>query len=338
MNLLIKKGKIKIRYLSITILFTLVFFNSCRKEYILSGDGNYFGQKPPGEIPEIFAPGVISTRYHEHSSPCISSDLKEMFYTLSCDHGHVIMHTRLENGKWTRPAAASFSGKYSDDKARFSLDGAKLFFRSQRPFIENSEPQDEYRDWMVERTGIEWGNPKQIIPEEVIFTHTKTRYINKTGENTGLDVYISNCIDGRYSEPERMGYGINTDNTDAVMYIDPDEKFILLASSDRQDQIGIMDIYISFRNKENTWSKPVNLGNKVNRPGEISRFPSVSPDGKYLFFWSNRLNSNPDEKLLSDQELFLQRYEPWAPENGRDGDIYWVSTEIFEDLKPDEIK
>ncbi|MFC1565038.1 hypothetical protein ACFL6G_08890 [candidate division KSB1 bacterium] len=330
----------QIRYISIALLFVLVFFVSCLSEDMLLSAGNYFGQESPGDTPELFSPGVISTRYHEHSSPCFSSDLKEMFYTLSCDHGHVIMHTRMEDGKWTSPEAASFSGKYSDDKARFSLDGTKLFFRSKRPLTEKDEPQNEYHDWMVERSGTEWGTPRHITAEEIIETHSKTRYmnINKTLENTGLDIYISNYIDGKYSEPIKMGFGINTDNTDNVMYVDPDERYILLISVDRPDQIGIMDIYISYRKKDDTWTKPVNLGNKINRPGEISRFPAVSPDGKYLFFWSNRLNSDLDIKSLSDQELFLQRYKPWAPENGRDGDIYWISTEIFEDLKPDEIK
>ncbi|MCP4725134.1 MAG: hypothetical protein GY863_08865 [bacterium] len=302
--------------------------------------GDYFGQNPPGDIPEIFAPGMISTRYHEHSSPCFSSDFKEMFFTLSCDQDHVIMHTRLENGRWTTPEAASFSGEYSDDKARFSLDGTKLFFRSKRPLTGNGEPQNEYHDWMVEKSDSDWGTPIHITAEEVIETRSKTRYmnINTTGENNGLDIYISKYADGKYSEPEKMGFGINTENTDAVMFVDPDEKYILLASMGRPDQIGIMDIYISYQRQDKTWTNAINLGNKINRPGEISRFPAVSPDERYLFFWNNRLNNDLDEKPFSDQEQFLQKYDPWAPENGRDGDIYWVNAKIIEGLKPDDIK
>lgn len=41
--------------------------------------GPYLGQKPPGLIPEIFAEGVMTTEFHEHSSPAFSPDGKEVY-------------------------------------------------------------------------------------------------------------------------------------------------------------------------------------------------------------------------------------------------------------------
>lgn len=41
-------------------------------------------------------------------------------------------------------------------------------------------------------------------------------------------------------------------------------------------------MYISF-NKNGTWTKAINLGPKVNTE-KTEMCPSVSPDGKYLFF------------------------------------------------------
>ena len=42
--------------------------------------GPFLGQKPPGNIPEIFAPGIISTEAHEFSC-CFSPDGKEFYFT-----------------------------------------------------------------------------------------------------------------------------------------------------------------------------------------------------------------------------------------------------------------
>jgi len=45
-------------------------------------------------------------------------------------------------------------------------------------------------------------------------------------------------------------------------------------------------LYISYRNPDGSWTAPKNMGDMINR-GE-GRFPSFSPDGRYLFFTSYR--------------------------------------------------
>ena len=68
------------------------------------------------------------------------------------------------------------------------------------------------------------------------------------------------------------------------------------------------DIYVYFKKADGTWSKPINLGESVNsNVGET--VPSVTPDGKYLFF---------------------SRYN----EEGGLSNLYWVSTQVIEDLRP----
>ena len=68
-------------------------------------------------------------------------------------------------------------------------------------------------------------------------------------------------------------------------------------------------IYVYFKNK-NGWSKSINLGNKVNS-NFSETCPSITPDGKYLFF---------------------SRYD----EEGGLSNFYWVSTEIIEKLRPEQ--
>ena len=57
---------------------------------------------------------------------------------------------------------------------------------------------------------------------------------------------------------------------------------MLVFDSARPGGYDEFDMYVSFRRPDGTWSEGHNLGEKINR-GHRS-MPSLSPDGKYLFF------------------------------------------------------
>ena len=44
-------------------------------------DGPSLGQKPPGEIPKLFGPGVVSTQLHEHSCPSFAPGGREVLWS-----------------------------------------------------------------------------------------------------------------------------------------------------------------------------------------------------------------------------------------------------------------
>jgi hypothetical protein len=58
----------------------------------------------------------------------------------------------------------------------------------------------------------------------------------------------------------------------------------------RKDGFGSGDLYITYRDVQNNWGTPKNLGKKINTKYEESN-PFVTADGKYLFF-SSRRNTN----------------------------------------------
>ena len=61
--------------------------------------GPYLGQKPPGMIPEIFAPGIVSTDFYNHSSVTMSPDGNEIYWAMGpLDHP-----LRIYFSKWTTP-------------------------------------------------------------------------------------------------------------------------------------------------------------------------------------------------------------------------------------------
>lgn len=83
----------------------------------------------------------------------------------------------------------------------------------------------------------------------------------------------------------------------------PDQSYIIFSSSGRRDGTGPAgDLYISFRRADGTWEAARNLGPLVNT--DRTEFcPVVSPDGRYLYFTSDRsFADKPLEAALSTRE------------------------------------
>jgi Tol biopolymer transport system component len=326
-----------IRFISLFILL----FASCQHESnfpVLKGP--YLGQKPPGITPEIFAPGIISTGYHDG---CItfSSDGKELFYHFGRHGRMVILYMKQESGRWIAPQVASFSGKYRDGEPHFSYDGNKLLFRSTRPLEGRGEPMEHTDNWIVERTETGWGEPKNLGP--ILNSEKNDLYptLSKSGDlyfasnrDEGWDIYISKYEKGEYASPIKLSNAINSEFGDWDAYLAPDESYMLFGSNGRSDGYGESDLYISFKKEDGTWTKSENMGSPINTfYREVD--PVVSPDGKYIFFRSNRrIHESYSETTLTYDE-FIKIIN--SPGNG-EADIYWVNAKIIENFKPEELK
>jgi len=87
---------------------------------------NYLGQKPPGDVPVEFAPGIVSTK-PDDSCLEISISGKEIIFTRDGKIYHIVQN---EQGIWNEPKALSFPG----GETSFSSDGAKIYFNSRVSF------------------------------------------------------------------------------------------------------------------------------------------------------------------------------------------------------------
>ena len=67
---------------------------------------------------------------------------------------------------------------------------------------------------------------------------------------------------------------------------------VIGASSFVSTQVGNVDIFVSFRGRDGEWTEAVGMGHGINSEGQ-DLCPMVTPDGKYLFFLSDR-NGNSD--------------------------------------------
>ncbi len=336
--------KLRNSNLTIALVMNLILILHCGKAQnpLSEGNSDYFGQKSPGAIPELFAPGIISTAEHEHSFPSFTPDRNEVFWTsiimtVNRKYPAMILNSRNLDGKWSEPQFASFSGKYPDAEGCLTYDGNRFIFGSQRPVVSDGETKEDLDLWFVDRTSSGWSEPARINSintdkQEMQPSVSKNGNMYFVGyfeigrNNNGI--YRAEYENGEYLDPVLLGENINTDQFQWTPFIARDESYLLF-SGIREDGYGSGDIYISFRHDDGSFGKPVNLGPTINSENN-ERFPCVSPDGKYLFIVSDKKlfeNDVNDPKTLYDLKDISKK-----PGNGY-SDVYWVSAGIIDSLK-----
>ena len=239
----------------ISLILTVIINIYAQEEELPKFIGPYLGQKPPGAMPEIFAPGVVSSKHQEHSSLAFSPDGKEMWWSrwrLPHDldkYPQVIMYITYNNGRWSVPKAAAFSGKYRDGGPSFSPDGSRIYFYSRRPLHGDSEKMHDNNDiWYVKRNQNGWSQPIHLGPSvnssytdatpsiaangNMYFTSDRIQYEDPTGN---MDIFVSEFRDGDFTESKGLGPAINTSYAiDCLPFIAPDESYLIFSRDSRR--------------------------------------------------------------------------------------------------------
>ena len=258
--------------------------------------GPYLGQEPPGLTPNVFAPGIVSTKDWEIEG-VFAPNMNEFYFaryrgTYDDAKTYVIQY---ENGAWHESVVEPRSGEVfisTDDKTMHL--GKKYRERTTSGWSEKKSlgPMFEREDWGIMRlTASAMGT--------YVFDDYKSDVIR-----------MSTLVDGKRQEPKKMGPVVNTGKWTAHPFIAPDESY-LIWDSEREGGFGESDLYISFRQEDGSWGPAINMGDKVNSD-KWDAYASVTPDGKYILF-----NRGVD------------------PENDN-VDIYWVSANIIDELRPKE--
>jgi Tol biopolymer transport system component len=262
--------------------------------------------------PELFEPGIISTPDYELNA-AFTPDGRTLYFTKSTPQFGgllTIVVSRLRGGKWSTPEVAEFSGQWSDADPFVSPDGRRLFFISNRPV--EGKPKKDNDIWVMEKTAAGWSAPRNLgapvnsADRELYPTVSRdgTLYFvsSRPGGLGGSDIYRARLVNGKYAEPENLGPAINSRFNEGDAYIAPDESYLIFTSTGRPDDLGGGDLYISFR-EDGVWTPARHLGAGVNSPAR-EFCPIVSPDGKYLYFTSERgFGDAPPDRRLTYKEL-----------------------------------
>jgi hypothetical protein len=320
---------------------------SCNGTSINSGTGSifpelsgpYLGQALPDSIPRLFAPGVVSTGMFTRDI-AMTPDGKEIYFCVAIGNYtySTILYTMEVDGKWTPPEIVPFSGGpgVTDFEPAISPDGSKFFFMSNRP--DGDEPPGDQDIWVLERTEGAWGVPKNLgepvntdggeyFPS---VTSDGTLYYTHNDKGSGLNhIFRSRWVNGAFMEPELLPEQVNCGTNRFNAFIAPDESYLIVPAVGMPDAYDGVDYYIVFRDQDDHWSDPVNMGALVNQDNARGWSPYVSPDGGVLFFMATRTTEIEEADWTYENLKNLYR----SPGNGN-ADIYWVDAAFIKNLSP----
>jgi hypothetical protein len=296
--------------MKITILLTLIGALSLNTAFAQENkesdfnfpllEGPYMGQKPPGLIPKLFAPDIVSPEGLFEGGG-FSPDMKEFYFTRK-NKKRTFFVIRYGNNSWGHESETDIKWP------QFSEDGNMMYGGK------------EYR----ERTDTGWSEPKnqgEFLKDQahgISLSSNGTYYFGfneKEGRGYG-SIRYSRLIDGKHEKPVKMSKEINTGRWIAHPFIAPDESY-LMWDAEREGGYGKSDCHISFRQQDGSWGAAINMGDKINTSLNESA-PNVTHDGKYLFF------SRSEEKVREDGSTY------------RAAITYWVDIQVIENLRPQE--
>lgn len=209
------------------------------------------------------------------------------------DKGGDIYVSELDGNLWGKPRILEepINTEYTESSASFSPDQRTLYFVSDRPG--GIGGKDIYKATLNFKG--EWMTPINLGPiintkadEEGVFIHPdgKTLYFSSNGHNSmgGYDIFKSVYENNTWSEPENMGYPVNSTDDDVFFALSASGKHGYF-STEREDGYGKEDIYkITFLGPE----KQIVMNTEYNLLASITK-----PVSEKVIESTVQIKSNP---------------------------------------------
>ncbi|MDX2197063.1 MAG: OmpA family protein [Cytophagales bacterium] len=213
-------------------------------------------------------------------------------------------------------------GAYANAKAAYTRY-IKFGYKDPKPFLEKAQRYILICDFALQNIQHPVNIQPQRLPPEInkfnkqyfpVTTADQSKMVFTVREKIGSmeyeDMYISENKDGKWMEAQPISENINSANlNEGTCTISADGKVLVFTKcggATRNDSD--CDLYISY-NEGNIWSKPVNMGTKINSPFWDSQ-PSLSPDGKTIYFSSKRPGGYGEEDIWMAQADHEGRWSP----------------------------
>lgn len=256
------------------------------------------------------------------------------------DEMHVAIKVAESQKYFSEPERLSdnINSQYEEVNPVISPDGKTLFFNRKNfpPHVKDDEI------WYSELDSKnEWG-PAKHFPEPINNEHHNfVASITPDGNTMLLNgQYFKDGSHGKgfsFSHREQNGWSFpefarvkNFINTDRYInfYMSNDGKKIFM-NVRRDDTRGTSDLYISFLQKDSSWSEPKNLGTKINTTGrECCAF--LASDDVTLFYSSDGMNGYGSNDIYVSRRLD-DTWQNWsdplnigAPVNSAEWDAYYT--------------
>jgi hypothetical protein len=299
----------------------------------------YFGQALPGREAMPFAPETLNSGLPTRDITLIP-DGSELYVGIFLPgfRKAVIIETHREGDRWTTPEVAAFSRdpRWKCLEPCISPDGRRFFFVSDRPADPKGDKPGPFGIWVMDRNDRGWSEPRRLPKEVNGSTNTFYPSITREGvlhflreEGQGGWVMRSGWNNGAWTLGEKLPPPFNADPRQANPRVDPEGRFVLVPMMGRPDSLGGADYYGYFQRDDGTWTDPVHLGPTVNSAAGDEFSISLSPDGKVMFFGSDRALPRLEGKPLRWADILAERTQPG---NGHTS-LWWVDAGFLQEIR-----
>ena len=196
---------------------------------------------------------IINTKFN-NSNLSLSPDGNTLFLYNDDGNGDIYFSLRLKDRSWgvPEPLAGLINSTYKESSVSITKDGNKLYFASERPGgVGGSDiyvcTRDSKGEWTRVKNLGSTINTEYDEDGPFIDYDGKTLYFSSKGRKGmgGFDIFKSTLLDAErneWSEPENLGYPINTPDNDIYFVSSSDGKKAYYSST-REDGFGYDDIY-----------------------------------------------------------------------------------------------
>jgi hypothetical protein len=267
-------------------------------------DSLYFGQAPPGNIPQVFAPGIVSLPGRKEAVITFSPDGSTVFFYIEKYPQPGTPYTMYSTytNHWPAPDTIPFTIGRSTGEPFMAYNGTRVYM-----FATNAVNHEGIADlsYSLFQNGA-WGDPVSMgdPPNSESYQYhpcivgdTSVWFSSNAGQ-VCRSQYVNGAYEPRVILPRPVNY-IGS-QTWGDPYVAPDESYMLIKAI-RDEGFGQNDLYIAYPKTDGSWTNPKNLGEVINTQYDESS-GDVTPDGMYMTYGSN-------------------------------GDLYWVGTSFIDSLK-----
>lgn len=260
-------------------------------------------------LPERVAPGVVSLDDRHETFPAVDPVDGSLWFSVpeGSFAAQTIMRAPVVGESWGTAEVAPFSGRWGDRAPRFSSDGGRLYFTSNRPGAGGSAA--DMNIWVVERNAGGWSEPRPL-PEPV---NSEAQDIHAAVAGAAIyvasdrapglgrsDVYRVSRSGAGWADAESLPF--NDERSQPDLFVAADERWMILVITEHPTGLGGDDLFL-VRRTNGGWGEPAHLPAPLNS-AEYEYGPTLSPDGQWLYYTSHR-GGTADVYRIAVRELAL---------------------------------